>query len=110
MAIGEYENKHSLCFGLKIHGNLQHVVHGVPLEPARLLDGKWHLVCVTYDGKAMTFYADGQEIGVKAVKGQLDTEGEAAAYIGSRTGREQFFKGGIWGLVAFLCWGSGGRS
>ena len=95
MAIGEYNNKHSLCFGLKVHGVPHHVEHGVPLEPAKLLDGKWHLVCVTYDGKAMTFYADGQEIGVKAVKGQLDTEGEAPAYIGSRTGREQFFKGGI---------------
>ena len=95
MAIGEYRNKHSLCFGLKIHGNLHHVVHGVPLEPAKLLDGKWHLVCVTYDGKAMTFYADGQEIGVKAAPGQLDTQGEAPAYIGSTTGRGGFFKGGI---------------
>ena len=57
MAIGEYKNKHSLGFRLKMQGERHHVVHGVPLEPAKLLDGKWHLVCVTYDGKAMTSIA-----------------------------------------------------
>ena len=57
MAIGEYKNKHSLGFRLKMQGERHHVVHGVPLEPAKLLDGKWHLVCVTYDGKAMTLIA-----------------------------------------------------
>ena len=61
MAIGEYEKKHSLCFGLGING--KYVGHGAPLAPAKLLDGKWHLVSVTFDGKAMKFYADGQEIG-----------------------------------------------
>ncbi|MCX8252319.1 MAG: hypothetical protein OTJ98_10775, partial [Dehalococcoidia bacterium] len=50
MAIGEYEKKHSLCFGLGIGG--KYVEHGVPLEPSKLLDGKWHLVSVTFDGKA----------------------------------------------------------
>ena len=49
MAIGEYEKKHSLCFGLGIGGKF--VEHGAPLEPAKLLDGKWHLVSVTFDGK-----------------------------------------------------------
>ena len=95
MAIGEYEKKHSLYFELKMPSFGNRIRHGVPLEPARLLDGKWHLVCVTYDGKAMTFYADGQEIGVKAIKGQIDTQGKAPAYLGSKRGREQFFKGGI---------------
>jgi hypothetical protein len=33
---------------------------------AKLLDGKWHLVSVTFDGKAMKFYADGQQIGASA--------------------------------------------
>jgi hypothetical protein len=61
MAIGEYEKKHSLCFGLGIGGKF--VEHGVALEPAKLLDGKWHLVSVTFDGKAIKFYADGEEIG-----------------------------------------------
>ena len=93
MAIGEYEKKHSLCFGLGVGG--KYVDHGVPLEPAKLLDGKWHLVSVTFDGKAITFYADGQEIGAKTVTGSIDTGGEAPAYIGSYMGKGEFFKGGI---------------
>ncbi|MFP6611076.1 MAG: LamG domain-containing protein, partial [Pirellulales bacterium] len=76
MAIGEYEKKHSLCFGLGIGGKF--VEHGVPLEPAKLLDGKWHLVCATYDGKTMRFYADGKEIGATTkASGAIDTGGEA---------------------------------
>ena len=95
MAIGEYEKKHSLCFGLGING--KYVEHGVPLAPAKLLDGKWHLVCVTFDGKAMKFYADGDEIGATTnVSGAIDIGGEAPAYIGS-------FK---WGLVSFSRAGS----
>ncbi len=94
MAIGDYEKKHSLCFGLGIGG--KHVVHGVPLEPAKLLDGKWHLVSVTFDGKAMKFYADGQQIGVSTkASGAIDTQGETPAYIGSLKGGREFFKGGI---------------
>lgn len=94
MAIGEYEKKHSLCFGLGIGGKF--VEHGVPLESSKLLDGKWHLVGVTFDGKAMKFYADGQEIGASTkASGAIDTHGEAPAYIGSYIGTGEFFKGGI---------------
>ena len=94
MAIGEYEKKHSLCFGLGIGG--KYVEHGVPLEPAKLLDGKWHLVSVTFDGKTIKFYADGQEIGASTkATGSIDTQGEAPAYIGSDKGTREFFKGGI---------------
>ena len=51
MAIGEYEKKHNLCFGLGIGG--KYVEHGVPLEPAKRLEGKLHLICVTFDGKTI---------------------------------------------------------
>ena len=68
----------------------------MPLAPAKLLDGKWHLVCVTFDGKAMKFYADGDEIGATTnVSGAIDIGGEAPAYIGSFKGTGEFFKGGI---------------
>lgn len=93
MAIGEDEEKHRLRFGLGIGGKF--VEHGVPLEPAKLLDGQWHLVGVTYDGKTMRFYADDQEIGVKTATGPIDTQGEAPAYIGSDQATREFFKGGI---------------
>ena len=94
MAIGELEKKHSLCFGLGIGG--KYVEQGAPLEPAKLLDGKWHLVSVTFDGKAIRFYADGQEIGTSTkATGSIDTQGEAPAYIGLDKGTREFFKGGI---------------
>ena len=61
-----------------------------------MLDGKWHLVSVTFDGKAMKFYADGQEIGASTkASGAIDTQGEAPAFIGSMKGASEFFKGGI---------------
>ena len=94
LAIGEHEKKHSLCFGLGINGKF--VECGAPLAPAKLLDGKWHLVCVTFDGKAIKFYADGLEIGATTkASGAIDTHGEAPAYIGSYKGTGEFFKGGI---------------
>jgi alpha-glucosidase/alpha-D-xyloside xylohydrolase len=93
LAIGQYKNKHSLCFGLGIKG--KYVDYGVPLEPDTLLDGKWHLVCATYDGEAMKFYADGQEVGATKASGTIDTRGEAPAYIGSHKGMNEFFKGGV---------------
>ncbi len=94
LAIGEYEKKHSLCLGLGINGKF--VELGTPLEPSKLLDGKWHLVGVTFDGKTIKFYADGQEIGASTkASGAIDTHGEAPAYIGSYIGNGEFFKGGI---------------
>lgn len=94
LAIGQYQKKHCLCLGLGIAG--KYVDFGVPLEPAQLLDGKWHLVCATYDGKAMKFYADGREIGASnKFSGVIDVAGDAPAYIGSNNRLNEFFKGGI---------------
>jgi alpha-glucosidase/alpha-D-xyloside xylohydrolase len=94
LAIGEHNKKHSLCFGLGINGKF--VELGAPLEPSKLLDGKWHLVGVTFDGKTIKFYADGQEIGASTTaSGAIDTLGEAPAYLGSYKGTGEFFKGGI---------------
>jgi hypothetical protein len=51
---------------------------------------------VTFDGKAMKFYADGEKIGATTkASGALDTGGEAPSYIGSYKGTGEFFKGGI---------------
>ena len=75
LAIGEYKKKHCLMFGLGIGGKYGGL--NTPLEPAKLLDGKWHLVCATYDGKAIKLYADGQEIGSAQASGAIDTRGEA---------------------------------
>jgi fructan beta-fructosidase len=93
LAIGEHEKKHCLCFGLGIGG--KYVGNGVPLDPSKLRDGKWHLVCGTYDGKAIRFYADGKEIGTVKASGAIMTSGQAPAYIGSAKGSEEYFTGGI---------------
>ncbi|MDB4738086.1 LamG domain-containing protein, partial [Verrucomicrobiales bacterium] len=93
LAIGEYKKKHCLMVGLGIGG--KYVGLNTPLEPAKLLDGKWHLVCATYDGKAIKLYADGQEIGSVQASGAIDTRGEAPAYIGSYKGMNGFYKGGV---------------
>jgi len=93
LAIGEYKKKHCLMVGLGIGG--KYVGLNTPLEPAKLLDGKWHLVCASYDGKAIKLYADGQEIGSAQASGAIDTRGEAPAYIGSYKGMNGFYKGGV---------------
>jgi fructan beta-fructosidase len=97
LAIGEngnrQEDKHCLFFGLGIGG--KYIDHGVPLAGPKLLDGKWHLVCGTYDGKALGFYVDGKEIGTTKATGDIMTSGEASAYIGSAKGSEEYFNGGI---------------
>ena len=71
MAIGEYRNKHSLCFGLKIHGNLHHVVHGVPLEPA---DGKI-AIRILIDRPMMEIFANhGEQIATLSYENDLNIE------------------------------------
>jgi len=93
LALGQYEKKHCLCFGLGIGGKF--VDYGVPLAGPQLLDGRWHLVCGTYDEKALRFYADGKEIGTTKATGDIMTSGAASAYIGSAKGSEEYFTGGI---------------
>ena len=93
LAIGQHEGKHCLCFGLGIGERF--VECGAPLPASQVLDGKWHLVCVTYDGKAIRLYADGKEIGVVKASGAIMTSGESPAFIGSAKGSEEFFPGGI---------------
>jgi hypothetical protein len=44
------------------------------MDPKELLDGKWHLVAGTFDGKTMRVYLDGQEIGsCERQSSQIDT-------------------------------------
>ncbi|MDP6545760.1 MAG: family 78 glycoside hydrolase catalytic domain [Phycisphaerae bacterium] len=93
LAIGKSGGKYGLWCGLGIGG--AYVERGAAVAASKLVDGKWHLVAVTYDGKAIRFYADGKEIGSSKAAGALGTSGKAAAYIGSSGGKSEFFKGGI---------------
>ena len=93
LAIGKTSGQYGLWCGLGIGGS--YVERGAPIAPSHLKDGKWHLVAATYDGSAITLYADGKEIGKAAVTGPLDTAGSSPAYIGSAGGSTEFFAGGI---------------
>ena len=93
LALGQYKKKHCLCFGLGIGG--KYTDYGAPLAASKLMDGKWHLVCGTYDGKVITLYADGLEIGSMKVSGTIDTAGDAPAFIGSHKALNEFFMGGV---------------
>ena len=93
LALGQYKKKHCLCFGLGIGG--KYTDYGAPLAASKLMDGEWHLVCGTYDGKVITLYADGLEIGSAKVSGIIDTAGDAPAFIGSHKALNEFFKGGV---------------
>ncbi len=93
LAIAQDSGFYGLWCGFGIGG--EYVERGTPLSRARLKDGRWHLVAVTYDGETIRFYADTKQIGSAAVGGKLDTEGTRPAYIGSLDGRSEFFPGGI---------------
>ena len=57
--------------------------------------GEWYHVAMTYDGTKQVAYLDGEPVGHKMSKGQLDAAGEPL-FIGRDTpGEEEFFKGTI---------------
>jgi len=93
LAIGKTSGVFGLWCGLGIEG--KYVERGAALAGAALTDGQWHCVAATYDGSAITFYADGKQIGKAAAKGPMDTAGSSPAYIGSSAGSDEFFPGGI---------------
>ena len=93
LAIGKTSGVFGLWCGLGIGGN--YVERGAALAASALTDGKWHCVAATYDGSAITLYADGKQIGTAAVKGPMDAGGSSPAYIGSSAGSAEFFPGGI---------------
>ena len=48
----------------------RYVEFGAPVKPNALGDGKWHHVAGTFDGKQMSLYVDGKQVGRKANCGQ----------------------------------------
>ncbi len=93
LAIGSDRGSYGLWMGLGIKQS--YVERGAPIARSHLKDGQWHLVAGTYDGSAMRFYADGNQIGSAAISGPIDTAGSSPAYIGSMAGSGEFFPGGI---------------
>ena len=80
-----------LTLGLNIDG---YVELRAAIDPAEVLDGRWHHAAATFDGSTMRVYLDGLEIGSMERPGTIRAGGPAAGHIGSSNGAE-CFQGGI---------------
>ncbi|MDR1491875.1 MAG: hypothetical protein LBT05_04025 [Planctomycetaceae bacterium] len=107
-----------LTLGLNSGGN--YVECDAVIAPEEVLDGQWHFVVGTFDGKFMRLYLDGQEIGVMECQAELNTARDFAPitvnrdqiansnyetleslavnvpmFLGSSSGKDEFFQGKI---------------
>ena len=88
LALGADGGPWGLWSGFNIGG--KYLEFGVPCDRDKIGDGKWHHVAVTYDGRHLRTYLDGQKIGEKAQRGALGGNGSAPAFFGSSAGKEVF--------------------
>ncbi|MDR3234891.1 MAG: hypothetical protein LBT46_14730, partial [Planctomycetaceae bacterium] len=112
------ENGRFLSLGLTTGGNYAEC-DGI-IAPEELLDGQWHFVAGTFDGKTMRVYLDGKEVGsYERQSSQIDTSADfrplkkywsneynlhtnrnldeltvnVPGFIGSSSGKGEFFDG-----------------
>ncbi|MCP4639764.1 MAG: LamG domain-containing protein, partial [bacterium] len=76
-----------LSLGLNVEGYFE---CDAKVEPARVLDGRWHHCAATFDGEWARVYLDGKEIGSLRRPGRIAAGGPAPACIGSSGGTECF--------------------
>ena len=76
-----------LSLGLNVGGYIE---CDAAIEPAQVLDGRWHHCAGTFDGKAMRVYLDGREMGQVERPGRIQAGGTAAGCLGSANGAECF--------------------
>lgn len=76
-----------LTLGLNVNG---YVECDAPIQPGQVLDGQWHHVAATFDGRAFRVYLDGRQIGSLERPGTISAGGSAVGCIGSSSGGECF--------------------
>ena len=81
-----------LALGLNVDGVYREC--DAPLQPGSVLDGCWHFVAATFDGKALRVYLDGAAIGWLSHAGSAKVA-RAAGFVGSSCGHGEFFRGGL---------------
>ena len=86
------ENGAILSLGLNIGG---YVECDAAIEPAKVLDGRWHHCAATFDGRYMRVYLDGREIGRLERPGTMTSNGDVPFFIGSSGGTGEHFQGGL---------------
>ncbi len=86
------ENGKILSLGLNVGGYAE---CDAPVTPALLRDGGWHHAAAVFDGREMRVYFDGYLAGRKARTGKPVFNAEVPAFVGSSSGRNEFFVGGL---------------
>jgi hypothetical protein len=86
------ENGTILSLGLNIGGYQE---CDATIDPAQVLDGRWHHVAATFDGEFMRVYLDGKEIGSLRRPGKIANDPKPVAFIGSSSGSGEFFQGSL---------------
>jgi putative heme-binding domain-containing protein len=92
MAIGGAKGIWGLWFGLGIAGTYTEI--SAACEPAKLIDGQWHHVAGTFDGKLLRLYIDGKKVAEREQPGKLAPGRPTTGSIGANARREPF-NGGI---------------
>ena len=64
------------------------------IRPESMLDGCWHFVAATFDGKKQRVFVDGAQVGEAALAGAARVA-RAPGFIGSLEGNGEFFQGGL---------------
>ncbi|MFN0102799.1 MAG: LamG domain-containing protein [Bryobacteraceae bacterium] len=93
MAIGGAKGIWGLWFGLGIGGKYTEI--SAAHDPAKLIDGQWHHVAGTFDGKQMRLYIDGKKVSELEQEGKLAAGKPTIGSIGAYNGRHEPFNGGI---------------
>ena len=81
-----------LALGLDVNGYYREC--DAPINPEELLDGCWHFVAATFDGKMLCVYLDGMLVHQLQRRGSAKVA-SAPGFIGSHGGRGEFFQGGL---------------
>jgi len=76
-----------LSLGLNVGG---YVECDARIDPAQVLDGRWHHCAAAFDGDTMRVYLDGKEIGSLKRPGVISAGGPAPGCLGSSNGGENF--------------------
>ena len=87
LAIGRTGDTWGLWIGAGIAGKYEEF--GASVDPKTLGDGHWHHVAGTFDGKQISLYVDGKQVGSKALEGKIEMESTGPMAIGAH-GEEPF--------------------
>jgi len=82
-----------LALGLNVGGAYDECDADIVAE--EVMDGDWHFVAATFDGRFKRVYLNGIEIGSSERQGKLVTGNAAQGFIGSSSGHNEFFEGAM---------------